>query len=195
MTLGATHSSSVDLPCSKSHHGAQIYGWPPRRGGRQWRRGATCPVQDLPMVEFVGAGHPAPAKTSRPHITLAMLIRFAPPTRTQRNSWPLSPSSPPRVQRALAGRPRHCWNVLYRPARVQTNLSHGELVGDSSGVGQRPRKTVQNGRHQVVRHQPQFDSLPLPAVHRHPTSCESPRQDVSTLACVDESHPQPGGLK
>src|ERR1035437_2239182 len=83
------------------------------------------------------------------------------------------------------------WNVVYRPAQVQTNLSHGELVGDSSDVGQRPRKTVRYGHHQVVRHHP----LPSPAAHRHPTSCESPRQDVSTLACVDESHPQPGGLK
>src|SRR5450631_1529196 len=51
-----------------------------------------------PVVLYIGAGHHAPAKTSRPHMTLAMLILFAPPTRTLQNSWPLSPPRP-RVQR------------------------------------------------------------------------------------------------
>src|SRR5665647_189643 len=40
----------------------QIYGWAPRRGGRQWRRGTACPVQDHPVMVYIGAGHPAPAK-------------------------------------------------------------------------------------------------------------------------------------
>jgi hypothetical protein len=65
------------------------------------------------VVVYIGVGHPAPAKTSRP-MTLPMLIRFAPPTRTQRSSWPLSPPRPPRVQRTLAGRPRHSWNARLR---------------------------------------------------------------------------------
>src|SRR5450759_1321325 len=41
---------------------AQIYGWTPRRGGRQWRRGTASPVQDHLVMVYIGAGHPAPAK-------------------------------------------------------------------------------------------------------------------------------------
>src|SRR5665811_422270 len=41
---------------------AQIYGWTPRRGGRQWRRGTASPVQDHLVMVHIGAGHPAPAK-------------------------------------------------------------------------------------------------------------------------------------
>src|SRR5665647_51650 len=40
----------------------QIYGWAPRRGGRQRRRGTACPVQDHPVMVYIGAGHPAPAE-------------------------------------------------------------------------------------------------------------------------------------
>jgi SAM-dependent methyltransferase len=62
-----------------------------------------CPVQDLPVVVvYIGADRPAPAKTSRPRITPAMLIRFAPPSehsavvgRSHRRG-PQSPTDPRR---------------------------------------------------------------------------------------------------
>jgi len=34
---------------------------------------------------------------------------------------------------------------VHRPAQVQANLSLGEVVGDGSGVGQRPGKSVELG--------------------------------------------------
>src|SRR5665811_2042948 len=41
---------------------AQIYGWTPRRGGRQLRRATASPVPDHLVMVYIGAGHPVPAK-------------------------------------------------------------------------------------------------------------------------------------
>src|SRR5680860_485330 len=50
------------FPARRVTTAAQIYGWAPRRGGRQWRPGTASPVQDHPVMVHIGAGHPAPAK-------------------------------------------------------------------------------------------------------------------------------------
>jgi len=46
--------------------------------------------------------------------------------------------------------PDRVGGVVYRPAQVQTDMSLGELVGDGSGIGQRPRKPVEFSDHQRV---------------------------------------------
>jgi hypothetical protein len=46
--------------------------------------------------------------------------------------------------------PDRVGGVVHRPAQVQMDMSLGELVGDGSGIGQRPRKPVEFSDHQRV---------------------------------------------
>ena len=74
--------------------------------------------------------------------------------------------------------------VVHRSAEVETNLPHGELVGDGSGVGQRPRKPVEFGDDQRVTFTASGQSFtqtgPLPV------GAGQPVVDVDPVGCHTE---------
>src|SRR5664279_2906635 len=69
-----------------------------------------------PVGTVFRSGPPAPAKSLRPCTVLGLLIRLAPPTRTQRRSWPVTayPQSPTDLHRPSAAILEHSSGVTDR---------------------------------------------------------------------------------
>src|ERR1019366_492432 len=118
--------------------------------------------------------------------------------------WPWRPSCPPwraadQVRLELGNHREHVeqqpadriGRVVHRSTQVETNLPDCELVGDGSGVWQRPGKPVELGDHQGVAFtasgQGFTQTWPLPVcagqlvVHVHPVYVHPQRGEAVTL--------------